>query len=281
MYTLLALAVLPAIALMVYVYKKDAVEREPPALIVRVAAIGALGCVVAGLVEMVVIGLFENTLSGWPLLIAECFIGVAVVEEAVKYFALNTVRKHPEFNYAFDGIVYGVAAALGFAALENIMYVFDGGLGVAFVRAVFSVPGHAADGVIMGCFFGIARRLQVQGKRGGASLSYLLAFVLPVLEHGFYDMALSTESDAFAIVALAFDLVFIGIAFLVVRHMSIHDAPIYEHAAPESLAYMQNPMSMPFEQTISNEENRFNGEVVQNPYYQSRHISGESDRYEG
>jgi len=126
MTVLLYAALLPAIVLMVYVYKKDHVEREPVGVILKVFLIGAAMGPVAGLIESMLFKVFESSITNEiALLIIEYFIGVALVEELCKFFALNTVRRNPAFNYVFDGIVYGAAAALGFAALENVLYVFD------------------------------------------------------------------------------------------------------------------------------------------------------------
>lgn len=211
---------------MIYVYRKDEVEREPAGLVLRVFVIGALSGIVAGMVEGVLFDVFEAVIpAGVLLVVVEYFVGVAAVEEGCKYFALNTIRKNPEFNYVFDAVVYSVAAALGFAALENVLYVFDGGMEVALTRAVFSVPGHMADGVLMGVFFGLARKREVRGNTVRARTYYLLAWLLPVIEHGFYDSALSLDSDALAFAAMATDLVFIAIAFALIRRVSKNDAP--------------------------------------------------------
>ena len=226
---LLLIAVLPAIALMVYVYKKDTVEKEPIGLIVRLFVLGMIAGPLAGILESVLFSVFESTIPpGTLLLILEYFVGVAAVEEGFKYLFLNTVRKNPNFNYVFDGIVYAVAVALGFAALENILYVFEGGVEVAVMRAIFSVPGHCADGVVMGCFFGLAKQHEMHGRKSSATVFYVLAFVLPVIEHGFYDASLSSESDVLGLAAMAFQLTFILFAALLVKRISKTDSPIHE-----------------------------------------------------
>lgn len=223
---LLLAAVLPAFVLMFYVYKKDTVEKEPIGLIVRLFVLGMVAGPLAGFVETALFSLFESVIEpGWLLLVLEFFIGVAAVEEGFKYLFLNTVRKNPNFNYVFDGIVYAVAVALGFAALENILYVFEGGFEVAVMRAIFSVPGHCADGVVMGCFFGLARHAELNGRKSNASLFYVLAFVLPTIEHGIYDAALSTESDLLALFAMGFQLAFILFAGYLVKKVSKQDKP--------------------------------------------------------
>ncbi len=224
---LLAAALLPAIVLLAFIYNKDKAEKEPIGLVVRVFLFGAVAGPVAAIIENVAFGIFESMVpSGTLLLVLEYFVGVAAVEEGVKYAALNTIRKNPEFNYIFDAVVYAVAASLGFAALENILYVFDGGLEVALMRALFSVPGHCADGAVMGCFFGMARYYEVIGDTARSRRNYLLAFLLPVIEHGFYDAALSSENDGLALLALAVEVAFMIWALSLVNRMAKNDKPL-------------------------------------------------------
>ena len=238
---LFAAAVLPAIALLAYVYHKDKVEKEPIGLIVRLFVIGAVSGPIAAIIETVLFQVFEAAIPpGGFLLFMEYFVGVAMVEEGVKYLGLSTTRKSREFNYVFDGVVYAVAVSLGFAALENVLYVFDGGMEVAVTRAIFSVPGHCADGVVMGCFYGLARQREVFGNKSGAKTYYLLAFLLPVIEHGFYDAALSSESETLAYLAMAVELAFIVFAFILVNRMSKNDSPIMQAYESNGFQAAQN-----------------------------------------
>lgn len=236
---LLVAALLPAVVLMSYVYKKDGVEREPVGLVTRVFLLGAASGIVAGIVESILISSLESMLApGVLLIVIEYFVCVAAVEEACKFACLNTVKKRPEFDYVFDAVVYAVAAALGFAALENVFYVLDGGLETAIMRAILSVPGHASDGVVMGVFYGLARQRELHGNKAAARTFYWLAFLLPVIEHGFYDAALSTESDLLSMAAILFDLAFIGIAFVLVRRISASDRPLH----PQGAARVATPL---------------------------------------
>ncbi len=226
---LLIAALLPAIVLMVYVYHKDRVEKEPIGLVLRVFFLGVVAGPIAAIIESILMPLFDYLIPvGTIQLFLEYFIGVAAVEEALKYAALSTIRKNAAFNYVFDAVVYAVAAALGFAALENVLYVFDGGLEVAISRAIFSVPGHCADGVVMGCFFGLARKYELSGNKVSAQNYYWLAFFLPVLEHGFYDAALSTQGDLMILVALAVEIGFIITAMVLVNRVSKNDQPLVQ-----------------------------------------------------
>ena len=243
---LLAAALLPAIVLLVYVYSKDRVEREPMKLVLRIFALGALAGPIAGIAEGALFSVFEAIIpAGVVLLVFEYFIGVAAVEEGLKYLFLSMIRKNPEFNYIFDGIVYGVAVSLGFAALESILYVFlMGGMQTAIQRAIFSVPGHCAYGVIMGCFFGVARHREIAGNAKEAKMYYWFAFLLPVVGHGFYDAALSSENGTMALVALAVQISIIIAAMILVHKQSQIDQAIYPHGMQPS-EQVQQAMQAP------------------------------------
>ncbi|NWF35888.1 PrsW family glutamic-type intramembrane protease [Mariprofundus sp. KV] len=116
----------------------------------------------------------------------EAFMLAAIPEELFKYIVLVMFcLRLKEFDEPMDGIVYGVTVSLGFATLENILYVMDGGLTVAIMRAFTSVPVHAMMGAIMGYF--IAMTLIEPENR---NRNYLLAFLVPMMLHGLYDFPL-------------------------------------------------------------------------------------------
>ena len=110
----------------------------------------------------------------------------ALPEEFFKFLVVTGyAARHKEFDEPMDGIVYGAVASLGFATLENILYVSSGGLGVAVLRALTAVPGHAAMGAIMGYYvararFGLEDRSSAMAK----------AYFIPVVLHAVYDAPL-------------------------------------------------------------------------------------------
>ena len=112
----------------------------------------------------------------------------AFVEEIVKFLAMKIGSwRYPGFNYRFDGIVYGVSAAVGFAVYENINYVAMYGLETAIVRAFTAIPLHAFCGVFMGVIYSYSKKAAILGNKG-ASIGYtLLALLVPMLIHGTYD----------------------------------------------------------------------------------------------
>ncbi len=235
MKNLLAAALLPAVALMWYIRKKDRIEQEPMPLVLSLLGLGA---------ATVISALILETVGGWitsalPVpntvyLILEYFIVVAGSEELGKFVVMKLrTWKSPEFNYTYDAIVYAVAASLGFAALENIMYVFtNGGFSTAILRALTAVPGHAVFGVFMGVHYGLAKRANARGDKGTETRELFLAYLIPVLIHGFYDFCLSAEGWFWIVIFFIFYITMIIVAFIKVKHLSDTDAPVDQDVYP-------------------------------------------------
>ena len=184
---LLLAALLPAIILLIRVYKLDKIEKEPRPLLVKLVIVGALSGVAASLIEAVLTRLLNRYYSGSELgyLLLENFVAVALVEELCKHWPVRRFAwKHPAFDYRFDAVVYCVFSALGFAALENILYVAQFGLSVAVPRALLSVPGHFFFAVYMGIYLGEAKRAEREGEGflRDRSLLCVRARVLPQRE---------------------------------------------------------------------------------------------------
>ena len=121
--------------------------------------------------------------------ISAAFFGVAIPEEIAKFFMLwLLLRKNPYFDEKMDGIVYAVCISLGFAALENIMYLFSNAesyLSVGIARAIFAIPGHFCFGILMGYYYSLAKFYSKTPKKNKA-----LILVAPILVHGIYDSIL-------------------------------------------------------------------------------------------
>ncbi|MFY0564660.1 PrsW family intramembrane metalloprotease [Archangium lansingense] len=192
-------AVVPSLLLLWYIYAKDR-NPEPRGLLLKTFLLGAAICAPVVPVAMWLESLGRQWETGiWSTALVQAFLGAAIPEELFKYLVLRRyVWNKPAFDEPLDGVVYGATASLGFATLENILYVGDGGLGVAALRALTAVPEHAFTGVVMGAFIGRARFAQDEGQRFG-----LLAAGLgqAILLHGAYDAFLMTGTG-FALLAL-------------------------------------------------------------------------------
>ena len=187
---LLTIALLPAALLTVYIYKKDRVEREPVRLIVRLLALGAFSCLPASVLELAITRVLAGFDFSNPYFASflEAFVVAALCEELVKYYFLRrSTWASAAFDYQFDAIVYGVSVSLGFAALENVMYVMQAGFETGLLRAVTSVPGHAIFGVFMGYFYGYAKLSETEGRFSEAREYLTLSVLVPILLHGTYD----------------------------------------------------------------------------------------------
>jgi protease PrsW len=180
---LLLLALAPAIIIMMYVYFRDKYEKEPINLILKGILLGAIIIFPVGLIENYIMG-FGTGLAKIPKAAFDGFIVAGATEEAFKYFVVFIlIWRNRNFNEKFDGIVYAVSVALGFAAIENLFYVFsNNSLQVGLLRAFTALPGHTIFGIVMGFYLGLAR-FSVNGK----SKWLLRAFTVPWLLHGIYD----------------------------------------------------------------------------------------------
>ena len=227
---LLAMALVPAFVLMWYVYKLDPIEKEPPRLLGRLFLYGALSCLPAIVLESLGGELLLGGRSPYtiPELVLENFVIVAVSEEVCKFFFLYwKTWKHEAFDYVFDGIVYAVFVSLGFAAFENIGYVFEFGMATAVVRAFTAIPGHAIFGVFMGCFYGLAKRAEQSGDGARKWVFLAAAIVVPALGHGFYDFCASIDEGFFGLMFWVFLLLLMVVAMRLVKHMASRAHPVH------------------------------------------------------
>jgi RsiW-degrading membrane proteinase PrsW (M82 family) len=191
----ITLALLPSVLILRYFLKHDAFP-EPRDSIAKTFAWGVASIVPAVILAMILILLLsgvsaDDTTGAIVRAAILAFFGAAIPEELFKFAVLFFYcRRLNDFDEPMDGIVYGVTVSLGFATLENVLYVFNGGIGLAIIRGFTAVPGHALFGVIMGFYFGLAHF----GPRNRKLL--WTAYLLPVLFHGLYNMPLmALQSD--------------------------------------------------------------------------------------
>ena len=219
-------AVIPALFLMIRVYRYDRLEPEDPRILWSLIVGGVLSALLALVEEIVleyVLGMFvgQNTLLYQVLM----YYGVvAVSEESSKYIMMKKrTWNSSEFDCLFDGLVYAVFTSLGFALWENISYVFSYGLTTALVRAVTAIPGHACFGVFMGVFYATAKEYDLSGNKKASSLYRKLSVLVPVLFHGTYDFIATKESGTSFIIFFIFVIIMFLISYRLVGVMSRKD----------------------------------------------------------
>lgn len=186
MFLILTAALLPAIALLYYIWKKDT-QKEPTSWLVKAVLWGVGICFPVAILEMIIKSILFGT-GGTPTSLtgttAMAFFVAALPEESFKLLALwQVLRKNPYFDEHFDGIVYAVCVGLGFAAFENIMYVFseEDWVSTAIVRALLAVPGHYAFAILMGYYYSVYHFGDHSPKVAACVL------LVPILAHGAYD----------------------------------------------------------------------------------------------
>lgn len=219
-FILLAAAVIPAIFLMVKVYRSDRLERESPYMLWSLVRAGIFSSLIAMVAERILSALLGATVSDNGMYqILLYFIVVAFSEEGAKYFMLRRNSWYSrEFNSQYDGVVYAVFVSLGFALWENISYVMHYGFSTAIIRALTAIPGHTCFGVFMGVFYGIARKYANQGNQERSRLYHILSILVPALLHGAYDYIASTQTSTWAFVG------FIAVMFVFSYMMVVKSA---------------------------------------------------------
>lgn len=180
---LLALALAPGGAIGLYIYLRDSHEREPLSLLAISFLYGVLSIAVTFFISYFlefILVLKEDDVAEQ---FVNAFFKVALVEEFSKFiFVRFILYNNKNFNEPFDGIVYAVMVSMGFATLENVLYVFQYGAPTGVLRMFTAVPAHASFAVLMGYFLGKAKfthRKEIYYS--------ILALLVATAFHGGYD----------------------------------------------------------------------------------------------
>jgi RsiW-degrading membrane proteinase PrsW (M82 family) len=223
----------PVIIFLYLIYQKDH-EKEPWNLL--------LICLLGGIFSAFLSFLLSYPLSKLEVVFSGDFLSslhlsflvAAIPEELAKFVVLyKIIWKRPEFDSYYDGIIYAVFVSLGFALFENILYVFEGGLSVAFFRAILAVPGHGFFAVLMGYYFSLARFHQHPESR-----NYLIkCLVFPILFHGVYDFLLFYCSKSAATSPLLALMLLILFTLLVIKLWRRGFKKISLHVAKDRLNF--------------------------------------------
>lgn len=177
---LLALAIAPGLAVCIYIFYRDVHDREPALSLVVSFLMGIFATVPAAFLEKKFKGLTDNSIAGIAF---SSFVFIALIEEGSKFLALRLYGyNRRSFDEPLDGIVYGIMVSMGFATLENVVYVFEYGLSTALIRIFTAVPAHATFGVIMGYYVGKAKFDFINRR-----MLLLKSVLVSTLAHGFYD----------------------------------------------------------------------------------------------
>ncbi|MBU1218948.1 PrsW family intramembrane metalloprotease [Myxococcota bacterium] len=180
----IALTVAPSILLFLFIYTHDE-HPEPKSLIGKILLGGVISAIPVLIFGAIVKGILPGPTDPFGKAMYISFVLASIPEEFFKMAVVMMIAwKSLSFDEPYDGIVYGTASTLGFATLENILYVAQGGFYFAVIRAVTAIPLHAFCGVIMGYFIG---RAKFSKSTNSISLFLFFGLLIPILLHGFYD----------------------------------------------------------------------------------------------
>lgn len=219
--SILSMALIPVLLLIIYINRKDKMSPEPIWQLIKAFLLGLLSAPLSFAVSVPseILGLYSSDVVTVADAIRISFFGAAIPEEAAKLFILwLVVRRNKYFDEKMDGIVYAVCVSMGFAAFENVLYLFgnvEDYMSTGISRAITSLPAHFCFGIIMGYYYSLAKF-----ERRRRLINSLMTFVAPVMAHGIYDSilfstvalteALSVESEeAEGIVGIVFIVIFI------------------------------------------------------------------------
>lgn len=222
---LFLLAILPISILIYYICRRDRLHPEPVKALIIAFLMGACISVPLTLLygELLMAAGFMSLFSGaYIAQLAEAFVLAAIPEESAKLLALWLfLRRCKHFDEYMDGIVYAVCVGMGFACVENVMYVFsalDSGTSYAFEiavsRAFTSVIGHYGFAVILGYFYSLGHFTKDK-KTNYVFMGLLLA----ILAHGLFDFFLGIVNYGWGILVM---MAFYGLFFYMHKWGSDH-----------------------------------------------------------
>lgn len=186
------IAIIPAAVIILGIYLSDRNDREPLKVLLITYILGALTVIPSIIVEEILIAF--NIFPGVFGAFYNAFIVAGLTEE---YFKRLAVLKYPYktkfFNEKLDGIVYCVFATMGFATVENVIYVvyrYTNNPFIGLYRGIFSVPAHAVFGITMGYYLSLAKfDTNLERKK----MNMRKSLYMPVLMHGMFDFILMAE----------------------------------------------------------------------------------------
>ena len=215
MLLILITALIPAVILGWWIYKKDSAQPEPPQMLAKAFLYGVGSTFVTLVITsfMSMMGVMVYELGSFAGAVSTALFAAALPEEIAKLLMLWLfLRKNPFYDEYFDGIVYAACVGLGFAGTENILYLLqsEDWLGTGIVRGMTAVPAHFAIACAMGYFYS-KRHF---GDRSRFTACCVLA--VPVLIHWVYD-ALAFSEGIFPALSVVINVLFVVLIWIVYK----------------------------------------------------------------
>ncbi len=223
------LSILPIILILFYVYINDRIEKEPVLLLTLLFISGIIACISSYYFQVLIKGFipFLNK-SYYEMnilqIVFKSLITIAFIEEGLKW-TLNYIfiRKNKNFNHMYDPIVYSTFVSLGFAALENFIYIksyFSQGLRIVILRGFISIPCHAVFGILMGYFIGKSKKAKLDNNYKDSKKYLLFSSLIPITMHFIYDLCLVKSNNATFIMFITFIITCYVSVFKIIKSVS-------------------------------------------------------------
>ncbi len=239
-------SIIPVLIILAVIYNMSEVKKQPLWLL----AILFLGGILSWVMVRYISRFLGNDIYKSQIKINEAlgnkgfflvsFGIIAIIEEMSKYIVITIMCfKNKYLKNPYDAIMYAVCISLGFAFVENIMYINNYGMGVAISRAIFSIPAHASFGIIMGYYLGVSKLCRDKGEANASALTRYSAFFIPLIFHGFYDFLLNFNTESIYIIFLIYVIIMYAFVILLLfrlnrvddkwlRHQKNDSIPVYE-----------------------------------------------------
>ncbi len=208
-------ALIPALILGWWIYKKDSLRPEPLRMLYKAFLYGVgstfVTLVITSFLSMA--GLMIYDLGSFAGAVGTALFAAALPEEISKLLMLWLfMRKNPYYDEYLDGIVYAACVGLGFAATENVLYLVQSTdwVGTGIIRGLTAVPAHFAIACAMGYFY---------SKRHFGDSSKLTAacvLAVPVIIHWVYD-ALAFSEGIYPALSVVINILFVLLIWWIYR----------------------------------------------------------------
>ncbi|MDD4148941.1 MAG: PrsW family glutamic-type intramembrane protease [Bacteroidales bacterium] len=272
------LAVAPVVVILAYIYYRDKYNREPFWLLFLLFVSGMFS-VLPVLGTGYISDYFVEQFEGLYQVAYTAFVQAAFIEEFWKLlFTFLIVWWAKSFDERFDGIVYAVTVSMGFAVVENILYVTGYGFSTGLLRMVTAVPAHAIFGISMGYYLGRAK------FDSPKAIYLILAFVVPWLMHGIYDFLIMAGVTWMVLAFFCFLILMYIYAFIRLKRLSKYKIKPQEVSVAQNTTtetYLEynintNAPDRGFETNASPQNNSFEnvgGNQYQNPVQEPQNQS--------
>lgn len=211
---LILISTLPVILLGAYIYKKDN-NKEPIGLLIRLLVGGVISTGIVLLISDILFSIvpyldpkrFVNV--NYFELFLQVFFGIAIIEEFSKWIMVYSISyKSKHFDEYYDIVLYAIFVSLGFALLENILYVQSYGLQIGLLRMVTTIPAHCFFGLLMGEYLGLMKISESNHNLSLKRKNMFLSIFLPTIAHAIYDFVASLNNQYVLVLLFAMVIIF-------------------------------------------------------------------------